>query len=93
MLLDLIAQYYKIVWFAFGAVAFIKIIISTIFHGGLEGLNGIFYALFKWYSEDEQEIEDSEKRRTTMRIHNFVTVVLYFLLFIIIGATFLTVVL
>jgi uncharacterized protein YqhQ len=93
MLLDIIAQYYKILWFAFGAVAFIKIIISTIFHGSLEGLNGIFYALFKWYSEDEQEIEDVQSRRTTMRIHNFVTIILYILLALIFGATLLTVIL
>ena len=90
MLLDLIAQYYKYFWLVLGAVAFIKILMSTVFHGGLEGINGIIFALFKWYSEDEQEIEDSDKRRLVMRIHNFVTIVIYLLLAAIIGATVVT---
>ena len=31
MLLDFIARYYKFLWLALGAVAFLKIILSTIF--------------------------------------------------------------
>ena len=87
MLLDLIAQYYKYLWFALGAVAFLKVIISIIFNGSLEGLNGIIFALFKWYGEEEQEIEDIGRRRMMMRILNLVTLVLYFFVFLIIVAT------
>jgi hypothetical protein len=89
MLLDLIAQYYKLLWIALGAVAFLKIIISTIFNGSLEGINGIIFALFKWYGEEEQEMEDIGRRRMMMRIHNLITLLLYFLILLIIAATIL----
>jgi hypothetical protein len=89
MLLDLIAQYYKLLWIALGAVAFLKIIISISFNGSLEGINGIIFALFKWYGEEEQEMEDIGRRRMMMRIHNLVTLLLYFMILILIGATIL----
>ncbi|HEX8332558.1 MAG TPA: hypothetical protein VF622_08040 [Segetibacter sp.] len=87
MLLDLIAQYYKFLWIAFGAVAFLKIIISIAFNGSLEGVNGIFFALFKWYGEEEQEMEDIGRRRMLMRVHNLITLLLYFMILLLIGAT------
>ena len=87
MLLNLIAQYYKLLWIALGGVAFLKIIIATVFHGGLEGVNGIIYALFKWHGEEEQEMEDVGKRRMMMRIENLVTLMLYFFIFVVIAAT------
>jgi hypothetical protein len=89
MLLDLIAQYYKLLWIALAAVAFLKIIISIIFNGSLEGINGIIFALFKWYNEEEQEMEDIGRRRMMMRIHNLVTLLLYFMVLVIIAATVL----
>lgn len=93
MLLDLIAQYYKFLWIALGAVAFLKIMISLVFNGSLEGINGIIYALFKWYGEEEQEMEDVGSRRTMMRMHNLVTLILYLMILVIIGATLLPMVL
>jgi hypothetical protein len=87
MLLDLISQYYKLLWIAFGAVAFLKILISIVFNGSLEGINGIIYALFKWYGEEEQEMEDIGRRRMMMRVHNLVTLLLYFTILLIVGAT------
>jgi hypothetical protein len=89
MLLELIAQYYKLLWFAFAAIAFVKIILSYSFHGTLEGVNGILYALFKWYGEEEQEMEDLGPRRTMMRLHNMVTLMLYAMLLVILAATFI----
>lgn len=71
------------------AVAFVKIILSYSFHGNLEGVNGVIYALFKWYGEEEQELEDFGPRRTMMRIHNVVTLIIYLILFIMIVAIFL----
>ena len=83
MLLELIARYYKLLWLAFVAIAFLKLILSYAFHGNLEGITGIFYGLFKWYGEEEQEMEEYGSRRTMMRLHNIVTLILYvFLLFI-----------
>lgn len=87
MLLELIARYYKLLWLAFAAIAFVKIILSYSFHGTLEGVNGILYALFKWYGEEEQEMEDFGPRRTMMRFHNIVTLMLYGMLFVILLAT------
>ena len=83
MLLELIARYYFYLWAAFAALALLKIILSYSFHGGLQGLNGIIYALFKWYGEEEQEMEDEGPRRTTMRLHNIITLLLYGMLFLI----------
>jgi len=87
MLLELIARYYKFLWLAFAAIAFVKIILSYSFHGTLEGVNGILYALFKWYGEEEQEMEDLGPRRTMMRFHNVVTLMLYGILLVILLAT------
>lgn len=87
MLLDLIARYYKFLWLALGAVAFLKVILSNIFHGDLEGVNGIIFALFKWYGEDEQEVEDVGRRRLIMRIHNLVTAFLYLMILVVIAAS------
>ncbi len=89
MLLEFIARYYKLLWFALGAIAFLKIILAFLFHGNLEGMNGVIYALFKWYGDEEQEMEDHSPRRMMMRIHNIVTMLLYFAIFIMIIATFL----
>jgi hypothetical protein len=90
MLLELIARYYSLLWFALLAIAFLKLILSYSFHGTLEGLNGILYALFKWYGEEEQELEDYGSRRTMMRFHNIVTLMLYGMLFIILIVTLLS---
>lgn len=88
MLLDLIARYYKFLWLALAAVAFIKVILSNLFQEDLAGVNGIIFALFKWYGEDEQEMEDTRRRRT-MRIHNVITLFIYFILIVILVATLL----
>lgn len=90
MLLELIARYYKFLWLALAAIAFLKIILSYSFHGSLEGVNGILYALFKWYGEEEQEMEDYGPRRTMMRFHNMVTLMLYVMLLVILVVTILS---
>ena len=87
MLLDLLARYYKFLWLGLGAVAFLKVILSNIFHGDLEGVNGIVFALFKWYGEDEQEVEDVGRRRLIMRVHNLITAFLYLMILVVIAAS------
>jgi hypothetical protein len=89
MLLDLIARYYKFLWIALGALAFLKVILSYAFNANLEGFNGFIYALFKWYGEEEQELEDYGPRRTTMRLHNILTLLIYAMLLVILVATLL----
>lgn len=90
MLLDWIAQYYKLLWLAFAAVGLIKIVLSYSFHGNLEGVNGVLYALFKWYNRDEQQIEDVESRRTAMRLYNLITLVMYIILIAIFFSSLIT---
>ena len=87
MLLDFIARYYKFLWIAFVAVGFAKIILSFSFNQNLRGIHGILYGLFKWYNEDEQEMEDQEVRRTTMRMHNIITLAIYSIITVIIFTT------
>lgn len=89
MLLELIARYYKFLWLALAAVAFIKIILSYAFQGKLEGVNGILFALFSWYSEEEQELEEFGTRRTTMRFLNIITLCMYGVLLMIMLASLL----
>lgn len=89
MLLELIARYYKFFWIAFGMIAFIKIILAYVFHGGLQGMNGVVFALFKWFNDEEQEVEDIPSRRTLMRIINVVTVLVFVMLILVFAATFL----
>lgn len=89
MLLELIARYYKFLWLVLCAIAFLKIILAYSFNGNLEGVNGILYALFKWYGEEEQEMEDYGPRRTMMRLHNVVTFMIYAMLFIILVVSLL----
>lgn len=90
MLLDFIARYYKYLWIALTAIGALKIILSFSFNQNLKGIHGILYSLFKWYNEDEQEMEDNSVRRTTMRIHNTITLALYSIIAAIIFTTLFT---
>lgn len=89
MLLELIAKYYNLLWVVLAAIALLKIILSYAFHGKLEGVNGMIYALFIWYSEEEQEMEEFSGRRTMMRIHNIITLLMYTVVVLIIFSSFL----
>jgi hypothetical protein len=83
MLLELIARYYKYLWIILVAVVFLKILLSFSFYKDLEGFQGMLFAIFKWYGEEEQELEDLGPRRTLMRLQNVVTLGIYFVLILI----------
>lgn len=88
MLLELIARYYKLLWLALAGIAFIKLIMSYIFfQGTLAGFSGILFGVFKWFGDDEQELEEFSGRRGMMRIHNIVTILFYMMLLVIVVAT------
>ena len=89
MLLEFIVRYYKVFWIVFGMIAFVKIMLAYVFHGGLQGINGVLFALFKWFNEEEQEIEDIPSRRTMMRILNINTLIVYGVMLFILIATLL----
>lgn len=89
MLLEFIVRYYKVFWIVFGMIAFIKVIFAYVFHGGLQGINGVIFALFKWFNEEEQEIEDVPSRRTMMRILNIITLIVYGVMLFLLLATLL----
>ena len=89
MLLEFIVRYYKVFWIVFGMIAFIKVIFAYVFHGGLQGINGVIFALFKWFNEEEQEIEDVHSRRTMMRILNIITLIVYGVMLFLLLATLL----
>lgn len=89
MLLEQIARYYNILWLILAAIAFVKIIISYSFQSHLEGINGVLFALFKWFNEQEQEMEDFGHRRTVMRLLNMITLMIYGMLLVIFVATML----
>ena len=89
MLLEFIVRYYKVFWIVFGMIAFLKVIFAYVFHGGLQGINGVIFALFKWFNEEEQEIEDVPSRRTMMRILNIITLIVYGVMLFLLLATLL----
>ncbi len=89
MLLEFIVRYYKVFWIVFGMIAFVKVMLAYVFHGGLQGINGVLFALFKWFNEEEQEIEDIPSRRTMMRILNIITLIVYGVMLFILIATLL----
>lgn len=86
MLLDYIARYYKFLWLALIGVAFLKIILSYSFNDKIKGIHNILFALFKWYSVEEQEMEDYEPNRVIMRFHNIITLTIYIIILLLIIA-------
>ena len=72
MLLEFIVRYYKVFWIVFGMIAFVKVIFAYVFHGGLQGINGVIFALFKWFNEEEQEIEDVDLEEFSDEIESWV---------------------
>ena len=84
MLLELIARYYKFLWIGLIAVSVLKLLLTYSFNKNLEGFSGFVFALFKWYGEEEQELEDFGLRRTIMRLENIVTLGIYLMLLLII---------
>lgn len=84
MLLKNLASYYHYFWILLGAIIGLKILLSFLFNKHLEGLAGLIFAIFKWYNEEDQEMAESAKARTTMRFYNVVTLAMYFVLVIII---------
>ena len=89
MLLELIAQYYKLFWIGLAVLAFLKVILSYAFHGKLEGMNGVIFALFIWYNSEQQEMEEFSGRRTTMRFLNIITIGMYGMILLLITANIL----
>jgi hypothetical protein len=86
MLLELIAQYYKYLWGAFIAFAILKLILAYSFNRGLDGFNGALFAIFQWYSQDQRELEDSDRRKF-MQIQNAVTILLFGVILLIVIAS------
>ncbi len=87
MLLEFIARYYKFFWIGLGILCFIKIILANLFHGSLQGMNGMLFALFKWFGEEEQEMEEVSARRLMMRILNIITLMVYGAMLLVFVAT------
>ena len=90
MLLDYVGRYYKFLWLALIAVTILKIILSYSFNEKIRGVHNVLYAVFKWYGFEEQEMEDFEPRKTVMRFHNIITLLMYFTLVLLIIALGLT---
>jgi hypothetical protein len=89
MLLELISKYHTWLIIFFIGVVLVKIVMSYLFHDNLEGTNGFLFAIFKWYTEENQEFEELASRRFMMRIHNIVTLLIYLLILLIIVVTVL----
>jgi hypothetical protein len=84
MLLKLISAYYIYVWMFLAGLTALKIVISFIINNHIENLQGIIFSVFKWYNEDDKELAENKKIVALMQILNGITILLYFVLFIII---------
>lgn len=87
MLVKLIASYYHYLWLLLSAVIGVKILLSFLFNKQLEGFQGLIYSIFKWYGEQDQEMEETASKKTMMRIYNVFTAGMYAVLLLIIIAS------
>ena len=62
----------------------IKALFSFSFNNQLEGLAGLLMAVFKWYGEEDQEMSESNTKKTIMRLNNVITIGMYAVLLLII---------
>ena len=84
MVVKLLASYYLYFWLLLCIVVVVKVILSFSFNKQLEGFNGLIFAVFKWFGEDDQEMSDSNTKKTLMRISNIITLSMYAVLGLII---------
>lgn len=77
MIVKLLASYYLYFWLLLCIIVIIKILLSFTFNKHLEGFNGLVFAIFKWYGEEDQEMSESNTRRTIMRLNNVITLSMY----------------
>lgn len=77
MIVKLLASYYLYFWLLLCIIVIIKILLSFTFNKHLEGFNGFVFAIFKWYGEADQEMSESNARRTIMRLNNVITLSMY----------------
>ncbi len=84
MLFKTIASYYHYFWLLLAAVVGLKVLLSFIFNSHLEGFQGLLYSIFKWYGEDDQQMEDLSSKKTQMRMLNILSFAMYLILFFII---------
>jgi type II secretory pathway component PulF len=89
MLVKLIHSYYHYLWLLLAVVVGIKILLSFLFNKQLEGFQGLIYAIFKWYGEQDQEMAESAARKTMMRLYNVINVGMYLILVVIILSSLL----
>lgn len=89
MLVNTIHSYYHYLWLLTAMLVGLKILLSFLFNNQLEGFQGLIYAVFKWYGEDDQELAETTGKRTIMRISNVLTAAMYFILVLIILSSLL----
>lgn len=77
MIVKLLASYYLYFWLLLCIIVIIKVLLSFTFNKHLEGFNGLVFAVFKWYGEEDQEMSESNTRRTIMRLNNVITLSMY----------------
>lgn len=84
MLVKLLASYYLYFWLLLCVIVVIKALFSFSFNNQLEGLAGLLMAVFKWYGEEDQEMSESNTKKTIMRLNNIITIGMYAVLLLII---------
>lgn len=77
MIVKLLASYYLYFWLLLCIIVVIKVFLSFTFNKHLEGFNGLVFAIFKWYGEEDQEMCESNTKRTIMRLINVITLSMY----------------
>ncbi len=82
MIIEWINYYYKYFVLLFLVLAIVKIFASLAIQKNTAGLIGIIIIIFQWYSKHQMDLTDSERHIKYMRLLNFISILVYFSLFV-----------
>lgn len=80
MLIQKLHYYFHYLWFLLAGVVILKIFLHYLLNTHLEGFSGFLFATFKWFGEQDQELEESTNKKTLMRVLNVITIGIYFVI-------------
>jgi len=87
-MLQLVGSYYKWVVLLSGMLVVLKLVLAYWYYGKIQGVIGIFYAIFKWYGPYQREMAETDQQLNYMRLQNLVSLVLYILIALIVVFNF-----
>ena len=78
-MLQLMGSYYKWVLLLSVMLGLIKLVLANWYYGKIQGVIGVFYAIFKWYGPYDREMVDTNLQLNYMRLQNLLSITIYLL--------------